>query len=278
MKKIILNLLAVAGAIAFVYQAQAQGHYHLYVGAVGTNQNDQLFFDDTTLTPTDSFVSTLNYTNAGVYAGYYQPGGLTIAVLAQTPANAGPVPNAPALGSWIFVRVVSVQGPPGGEFSFWDTNATSPTFVVPVGTTDGTNSYRAGMNDGSPGSDPYGHIHGRAFNVNQPGLYTIGFQTFDNSTNGAGGGPIQSPSNVYYFRWQAGITITSLAVTNHTATATFGATGGDSFVLQYNDDLTSTNWQTIDGSVDGDDHFHFITDNNATNSARFYRVVGTVEE
>jgi len=278
MKKNILNLLAVVGAIAFVSQVQAQGHYHLYVGAVGTNQNDQLYFDDTTLMPSASFVSTLNYTNAGVYAGYYQPGGLTIAVLAQTPANAGPVPNAPALGSWIFVRVVSVQGPPGGEFSFWDTNATSPTFVVPVGATDGTNIYRVSMNDGSSGSDPYGHIHGRAFNADRPGLYTIGFQAFDNSTNGADGGPIQSPSDVYYFRWQAGITITSLDVTNNTATATFGATGGDRFVLQYNDDLSSANWQTIDGSVDGDDHFHSITDNNATNSTRFYRVVGTVEE
>src|SRR5262249_51642414 len=151
---------------------------------------------------------------SGPYAGYYQPGGLTIAVLAETPANAGPVPNAPAFGSWIFVRVVSVQGPPGGVFGYWETNATSPTFSVPVGTTNGTNAYCVGQNDCSPGSDPYGHIHGRVFSATKPGLYTIGFQAFDNSTNGTGGGPIQSPSDVYYFRWQAGLNITSFTVTN----------------------------------------------------------------
>jgi hypothetical protein len=272
MKKIFASLLAMIGIIALASHVQAQGHYHLYVGAVGTNQNDSLYFDDTTLTPSDTFVSTLVYTNGGVYAGYFQPGGLTISPLAQTPANAGPVANAPALGSWIFARIVSVQGPAGGEFGFWETNATSPTFTVLSGTTNGTNIFRVGQNDGSPGSDPYGHIHGRAFTATKAGLYTIGFQVFDNSTNGVGGGPIQAPSEIYYFRWQAGLNITSFDFTNSTATATFGATGGKSLILEYKDDLNSPDWQQIGDPLDGDDHFHSITDNNATNPSRFYRI------
>jgi hypothetical protein len=274
-KKLFLNLVAAVGTVALVQSARAQGHYHLFVSAVGTNQNDALYFDDSTLAPADTFVSTLNLTNAGTYAGYYQPGNLTIAVLAQTPANGGPVPNAPAFGSLIFVRVVSVQGPVGGEFSFWNSNTIAPTFRIPVGTTNGTNSYQAGQNNGAAGSDPYGHIHGRVFAVNKPGLYTIGFQAFDSSTNGMGGGPIQSQSPVYNFRWQAGVNIVSLDVTNSTATATFGATGGKNLSLQYSDDFTSNNWQPLGDAVAGDDHFHSITDLNATNSARFYRLVVT---
>lgn len=275
MKKLFLQLLAIVGTLALASNLHAQGHYHLYVAAVGTNQNDPLYFDDTTLAPADTFVSTLNLTNSGTYAGYYQPGGLTIAVLAQTPTNGGPAPNAPAPGSLIFVRVVSVQGPSGGEFSFWDVGATAPTFRVPVGTTTGTNTYQAGQNNGSPGSDPYGHIHGRVFAVNKPGLYTIGFQAFDNSTNGVGGGPIHTPSQVYNFRWQAGINITSLTLTNGTATAVFGATGTKNLSLQYSDDSTGTHWQQLDDVIVGDDHFHSITDPNATNSARYYRLIVT---
>ncbi|HVV02452.1 MAG TPA: hypothetical protein VHH88_13875 [Verrucomicrobiae bacterium] len=268
-----LTFLIIAAVAASAWNSRAQGHYHLYVAADTTAQNGKLYFDDSALTPADTFVSTLNYTNSGTYAGYYQPGYLTIAVLAQTPAHGGPDQGAPALGSWIFIRVVSVDGPAGGEFSFWDVGAANPTFVVPCGTTAGTNSYRASENDGSAGTDPYGHIHGRAFAANKPGLYTIGFQAFDNSTNGAGGGPIQSPSDIYYFRWQAGVIIKSLDASGGAATATFGATGGKNFSLQYTGNPASGQWQSADGVVSGDDHFQTLTDPAATNSARFYRIV-----
>lgn len=273
MKKIVSSLLAVFGLIAFAGHLQAQGHYHLFVAAFGTNQNDQLYFDDENELATNyAFVSTLNYTNAGVYAGYFQPGGITVAILARTAANGGPVDIAPALGSRIFIQFVSVQGPSGGTFSFWETNATSPTFSLPCGATDGTNAYCASQNDGSPGSDPYGHIHGRAFTATLPGIYTLGLRAFDGSTNGAGGGPIHTPSDIFYVQFQAGVTIQSLEVNSPTATATFGATGGKNFILEYNDDLSTANWQPTGDTVSGDDHFHSLTDNNATNSARFYRV------
>ncbi len=271
MKKIILSLLATIGIIASANQAQAQGHYHLYIGALGTNQNDQLFFDDENeLAPDYGFIATMTYTNGGTYAGYYQPGGITISPLARTGINA--VPDAAALGSWIFVQFVSVQGPAGGAFGFWEANATSPTFSIPCGTTNGTNTYLVGQNDGSPGTDPFGHIHGRVFSATLPGIYTVGLRAIDNSTNGAGGGPIQSPSDIFYLQFQAGVNITALEVANNTATARFGATGGGNFILQYNDDLRSTNWQQIGDVISGDDHLRSIVDNSATNSSRFYRL------
>ncbi|MEI9960297.1 MAG: hypothetical protein WDM76_03950 [Limisphaerales bacterium] len=175
-------------------------------------------------------------------------------------------------GSWIFVQFVSVQGPAGGAFGFWEANATSPTFNIPCGTTDGTNTYRVSQNDGSPSTDPFGHIHGRALTATLPGIYTIGLRAIDNSTNGAGGEPIQSSSDVFYLQFQAGVNITSLEVTNNTATATFGAIGGKNFILQYNDDLNSTNWQQVGDVISGDDHLRSITDDSATNSSRFYRL------
>jgi hypothetical protein len=114
-------------------------------------------------------------------------------VLAATAGYEGPVPGAPALGALIFAQIVSVEGPVGGAFAFWDTGATSPTISVPVGSAN-TNLHRISENDGSPGSDPYGHIHGQQLTATRPGLYTVAFRAFDLSTNGAGGGPIHLPS------------------------------------------------------------------------------------
>ena len=275
MKKL-FSTLAMVGTIALASDANAQGHYHLYVGAASTGQDAPLFFDDENgLATNNGFVATLVYTNGGKYAGFFQPGGITVAVLAATGNNGGPVPNAPALGSRVFIQLVSVQGPPGGSFGFWETNATNPTFSLACGAIGGTNAYCASQNDGSPGTDPYGHIHGRAFTATVPGLYTVGLRAYDGSTNGVNGGQIQSPSGTFYLQFQAGLTLTSLRVENQTAIATFGATGGQNLVLQRSDGLTSTNWQQVGDMVTGDDHFHSVTDDSATGARRFYRVVGT---
>lgn len=58
--------------------------------------------------------------------------------------------------------------------------------------------------DGSPESDPYGHIHGRRFTATKPGVYTAWFRAFDTSVNGANGGPIHAPSEALPIRFLAG--------------------------------------------------------------------------
>ena len=130
---------------------------------MGTNQDAQLIF--AALQNDSDYVKTLTPSTSGTYAGYYN-GNITLTALAATPAHLGPVSNAPALGSWIFAQLVYVDGPPGGAFAFWDTGATNPTISLLTGTT-GTNTWLLSENGGLPGTDPYGHIHGRRFTANQ---------------------------------------------------------------------------------------------------------------
>jgi hypothetical protein len=261
------SFIAAIGIAACASSALAQSHGHLNIGAVGTNQGDQLTFDNGSIFQTNTgYILTLNYTNGGTYAGYYQ-GNITLTALATTPV---PVPNAPAPGSQIHAQVVSLDGPPGGAFGFWDAGATHPTIVLAAGTT-GTNTYIVSENDGSPGSDPYGHIHGRRFTATTPGVYAVGFRAFDRSTNGAHGGPIHSPSDILKFYFQAGINIASLSRTGNVASVTFGAAGNRTFHLEYATNLAASAWTPI-GSAIGNDSLQTLTEANATDPPRFYRI------
>src|SRR5262245_2002143 len=160
---ILNHVTKMALALGLVLSVQtfprAADHGHLNAGAVGTKQNDKLIFDNAAdFASTGGYVKTLIYTNASTYAGYYQ-GNITLTVLAQTPAHAGPVPNAPAPGSFIQAQLVSVEGPAAGVFSFWEAGAIAPTFGLTSGQS-GTNMWPVSESDGSAGSDPYGHFHG----------------------------------------------------------------------------------------------------------------------
>jgi hypothetical protein len=89
--------------------------------------------------------------------------------------------------------------------------------------TSGTNHIVVSETDGSPEADPCGHTHGRLYSVDKPGLYTVGFRFVDTSTNGPGGGPIQSPSDRFYLYLQADVTVTGIIVTNNALNVTFAA-------------------------------------------------------
>src|ERR1051325_4861751 len=101
-----MNLLlrvALSLAVAFcnAINLGAADHGHLNAGAVGIKQNDKLIFDNAAeFAASSGYIKTLTFTNGGTYAGYFQ-GNITLTALAQTPGHAGPVPNAPALGSFI---------------------------------------------------------------------------------------------------------------------------------------------------------------------------------
>jgi hypothetical protein len=270
-----IRYVCIAVCAISAISAFAQSHGHLNIGAVGTNQGDQLTFDNGSIFQTNTgYLLTLNYTNGGTYAGYYQ-GNITLTALAATPVNGGPVPNAPAPGSQIHAQVVSLDGPPGGAFGFWDAGATNPTIVLACGTT-GTNTCQVSENEGSPGSDPYGHIHGRRFTATKPGLYTVGFRATDRSTNGANGGPIHGPSDILEFYFQAGINIASLSRTGSVASVTFGAAGNQTSSLEYSTNLAASAWTPI-GSASGNDSLQTLRDANATDPPRFYRIRVTAQ-
>lgn len=250
--------------------ASAQDHGHLNLGATGTNQGDPLIFDVAT-----NYVKTLTLATSGTFAGYYQ-GNITFTGLAATPEHAGPEANAAALGARLHAQLVSVDGPLGGEFAFWETGATVPTFSLPAGST-GTNTWLVSENDGSPGSDPYGHFHGRRFTATRPGIYTVGFRAFDLSTNGAAGGPIHTPSAVMQVYFQAGVNLKSIAPDVDHTRVVFSAPVGRNWVVEASDSPdTNATWTAISAPLAGDDYFHEATDDQPVAGRRFYRANGSL--
>src|ERR1043165_6777055 len=110
--RLFLALAGTAGAVAM----HAQDHGHLNAGAESQLPGSKLIFANGANFATNSgYIKTLTFTNATAYAGYFQ-GNTTLTVLPATAAYAGPDPQAPALGAYIFAQLVSLEGPPGGEF------------------------------------------------------------------------------------------------------------------------------------------------------------------
>ena len=176
---------------------------HIFVGATGKNQGDQLIFSNAA--DFNGFTKSLTYTNAATYAGYYQ-GNITLSPLPTTAANLGPVANAAADGSFIRAEIVSVTGPAGDHFGFWEKGATSPTYSIPTGTFDGHFGFDisdASIGAGQPGADPFGHIHGRRFTTDLAGDYSVGFRVIDTSVNGVAGAAIHAPSEVFILNLNA---------------------------------------------------------------------------
>ena len=268
--------LALGPALCIQPTLHAQ-HGHLNVGAVGTNQNDQLIWaNGADFVASSSYVKTLDYTNSGRYAGYYQQN-ITLTALPATPAHAGPDPAAPALGSVIQFRMACLEGPDGGLFNFWETNGATPILSLAAGQSS-TNLWRLSENDGSPGSDPYGHIHGRRFTATKPGIYKVGFTALDTSTNGIGGGPIHTPSVELPIWFQAGVNIQSVEPDYEEGHVhiRFGATAGFSWQV-----LASTNlgpaalWLPAGNPVSGADVLVEMIHDVPPGERRFYRVSGT---
>ncbi|MEP6662784.1 MAG: hypothetical protein ABJC04_03870 [Verrucomicrobiota bacterium] len=271
MKKILFSLSV--GFSLFASQSIfAQSHGHFYVGATGKDQGAQLVITNAGDFITNSdYVLTLTYTNGGVYAGYFN-GNITYEALAATNALGDPTIGGPALGSWIHGQIASVDGPAGGVFSFWDVGATSPTINVPCGTTS-TNTLYASNNNNVPGSDPFGHVHGRRFSATKPGIYLVNFRALDLSTNGAGGGPIHTPSELLPVYVQAGINIQSISQTNGVHSLRFGSVLNKTFTLEATGNLTDTNsWQQVSEPVLGTDYFLSVTETNSVPGLRFYRL------
>jgi hypothetical protein len=251
---------------------------HIYAGAVGTNQNDQLHFSngaafDATLS---SFALPQILRTNGLNAGYYRGDVLTFSALAATPPNGGPIAGHAAFGSLLAVQVVSVEGPAGGSFAFWEGDGESDlgniTFSVAAGTTNGTNYLVIGENNGVSGADPYGHIHGREFTTSMPGIYIVGFRVIDISTNGVGGGPIQSPSDALLVRFQAGLRIESMQTFTNRVAVSFRSPPGISNLLESAASISLVDWLPAAPPLRGNNNLQSFTDTNAPAGSRFYRI------
>jgi hypothetical protein len=277
MKLNITSIFALAALLLWPRGLCAQ-HIHINAGAFNTAQDAQLYFvNGNAYGANAGYDVYLSYTNAGSFSNLYQGAGLTFTALASTPDNGGPAFGHAAEGAYLQLQFVSVTGPQNGTFSVWEQDAgnpeiSNPLFTIPVGTTNGTNQFNLSESDGSPGSDPYGHIHGRTFVADKPGLYTLGVKILDTSANGTGGGPIHTPSNIYYLYFQAGLTVSSPAKVGNSFTASFGTKLGATYFVEVATNFATTNWTTLAGPFTGNNYLQTFTDANATNASRFYRV------
>ncbi|HEY8901692.1 MAG TPA: PEP-CTERM sorting domain-containing protein [Chthoniobacterales bacterium] len=185
-------------------------HSHLNAGIIDANHNgiadagERLaFVNGATFNTASGYALSLTWKTTGDYAGTFS-GNLTFTALAATPDRGGPEADHAALGSHIVVQLVSVSGPTGGTFSFWEDNAVSPTISLGVGAASSpTMRWDLSENNALPGDDPFGHVHGRQFSVDQAGTYTATFQLFDTSTNGPGGGPLHAASDTFQMSFVA---------------------------------------------------------------------------
>ena len=242
-------------AISGPTNLHAQLHGHLNAGASGINQNDPLIWaNGADFTASSGYVKTLDYTNSGRYAGYFQQN-ITLTALPATAAHAGPDPQASALGSYVQARMSCIAAPPGGEFGFWENGATSPTISV-TPEANVSSPWPLSESDGSPGSDPYGHFHGRRLTATKPGLYKIKFQAMDTSRNGAGGGPIHRPSAELEVWFQAGVNVLSVEPDYGEAHVhiRFAPPAGSTWQIEATSAFEAgAMWETVSGPVVGND-------------------------
>ena len=253
---------------------QAQ-HIHLNAGATNTTQDAQLYFSNGNVYDTNAGYDVyLAFTNSGSFSNLYQGAGVTFAALASTLDNGGPAFGHAADGAFLELQFVSMSGPAGGVLGVWMQDVGNPgssylLFTLPVGIGNGTNRIALSESDGSPGSDPYGHIHGRTFTATQPGLYTLGCRILDTSTNGTGGGPIHTPSGLYYLYFQAGPTISSWTMSSNSFGITFGTTAGKTYYVESTSNLLAPNWMTFAGPFPGNNYLQNVATNSGARQLFF---------
>ncbi len=197
-------LHAGAFAAALACGAHSVTAQHLEAGAADVNQGDALVWANAAeLEASSGYIQNLTLSTSGRYAGLYN-GNLTLVAMSSTEAG-GPAP-----GSFIQAEIVSLSGPAGAFFGFWESldlgGGSAPTYNIATGSE--ALSLRYALSDaaagaGLAGQDPAGHLHGRRFTATAEGLYTVGFRTVDTSVNGTGGGPIHAPSDIVYINFQA---------------------------------------------------------------------------
>ena len=266
-------VLVALATLSVTTQAQ---HAHLNAGAAGKNQADPLIWvNGDEFDAANGYVKTLDFATAGTYAGYYV-GNLTPTALPTTPDHGGPDPAAAAPGAFLQFRIACLEAPPGGAFGFWESGAASPSVSV-MARQNSTNLWPLSEGDGSPDSDPYGHVHGRRYTATKPGLYKIGFTAVDTSTNGLAGGPIHTPSDELPVWFQAGVNIQSLVAEplHGQLRVRFGAPIGFSWQVESSTtaDVNGV-WQPWGAPEPGADHFADVT-SSITGERQFFRVRGT---
>jgi hypothetical protein len=252
-------------------------------GAVSTNTGAKLKFQNgDSFSAASGYVAPLTFqrisTRYGTNIIYCATNLQFTALSVKTNAS-----TAAALGSYLAVRVVSVSGPPGGIFSFWEQGSGWPTYEFPV-----NDYYAAGKNQfilsncengaGRPDGDPFGAVRGRRFAVNKPGEYLVTFKLYDISKNHPTqpNTPIHTASDTLTMKFATKIDmgITAFGNTNGVTTLVYKQGFLTNMVIEASTNLTG-GWTPVAGPFTNTPAF---TTNRFTNDpslpALYYRLHG----
>ena len=138
----------------------------------------------------------------------------------------------PAAGAIPRIDLISVSGPTGGHFSFWEVGATTPTWEIPAGWTNSPGN-SASLHVILNGDN---HVHGRAFTMDWPGVYTVVLQAVDEA-----GGYLPSSLKVITFVAQQPPPL-SLRIENGGATVSFTSRLNLDYDLQSCTNLDAGAW------------------------------------
>lgn len=249
MKKILILLTA-----AFPWTLRAHDHIEI---ALSGNQTQLIRF-------AGQQAQLMTYFPAGEkpsFDTYAFPGGAFATVLTFSAFdNTPPPPN----GALVRIDVLSVSGPDGGSFSFWEVGASAPTWSRPSGWASSISDTPALF--ASEDETGYGHIHGRAFSADKPGTYDVTFRAVDTTAAYASSTP-------FTVRFTA-LTPPQLAISlvNGTLKVSFLSRSNLAYDLQSSTSLQPDSWTTLD-TLDGTGGMVEILDPLANRPRVFYRLV-----
>lgn len=208
-------LFAAFGLLTLV-SPTLEAHEHLAAGASGSSL--VLYLGDQPLSLDNPTIYHMvwrpeNSTRTG-YDGYYSldeflrseyPNDyFTFSALSDGDAEPSTGNNAPT-GTLVKMRILSVSGPTGARFGFWDVgragaNDTPTASFLADGSSINFSYVLSEPLFGVPQAeqDPYGHIHGRGFTADMAGNYTVEFQLYDGS-----GLNLVNDSPIYTFNFVA---------------------------------------------------------------------------
>ena len=168
----------------------------------------------------------------------------------------------PADGADPRIEIVSVSGPAGGSFAFWEVGATAPTWTLPSGWTGPGAAFPVVFQGDT-------HAHGRVFTMDRPGTYTVTFRAVD-----AAGQYAPSADTTVTFVAQQPPRL-SIAAADGDVSLSFTSRVNLVYDLQVCTDLASGEWANVEPHtfMDGDGGMIGMTDPVADRPKAFYRLV-----
>lgn len=168
----------------------------------------------------------------------------------------------PADGADPRIEIVSVSGPSGGVFAFWEVAAVGPTVLLPTGWAGATAAFPV-IYQGDT------HVHGRCFTMDLPGTYSVTFRAVDNTGHFA-----PSARKTVTFVAQQPPQL-SLAVSGANAALSFTSRPNFVYDLQVCTDPASGLWTDVEPYLfmDGDGSKLEMNEPTGGRPRAFYRLV-----